>query len=254
MNILGPIYRLYEWLLWRKVSKGKIPQHVGVILDGNRRFAREHGLDIESGYRRGAERVRHFLKWCLDIGIKVITLYAFSTENFQRDEREVSILMKLLKEYAEKALNEPYIYKYKVRIRVLGRKYLFPEELKELINELEERTKNHDKYFLNIALGYGGRAEIVDAVKKIVREAINGKIDPEEIDEDMIRRYLYTDGLPDPDIIIRTSGEERLSGFLLWQSAYSELYFLDVYWPAIRKIDFLRAIRTYQQRERRFGR
>jgi tritrans,polycis-undecaprenyl-diphosphate synthase [geranylgeranyl-diphosphate specific] len=244
---------VYERVLWRQIKDGNMPEHLGIILDGNRRFARQYGLDLWIGHRYGAEKVKDFLDWAFDAGIKVVTLYAFSTENFLRSKQEVGEIMKLAEIKFSEILDEARIHQHKVRVKAIGRINLLPERVRAAIRKAEEATKNYNKYQLNIAIGYGGRAEIVDAIKEIAEEVKSGKINIKDIDEKLIENHLYTSGIPDPALIIRTSGEERLSGFLLWQSAYSELYFCDVYWPAMRKIDFWRALRTYQMRGRRFG-
>ncbi|MFX0096772.1 MAG: polyprenyl diphosphate synthase [Candidatus Hodarchaeota archaeon] len=251
--LTGPLYKLYSWRLWKQVKNGRKPGHVGVILDGNRRFAREKGLNVWVGHHMGAEKVREFLSWCWEVGIKIVTLYAFSIENFKRRRREIEEIMRLAKSKFEEVLTDKNIHKYKVKVQAIGRKNMLPKELQEIVSEIEQKTKDYSEHFLNVAIGYGGRAEIVDAFRSIADRVSQGTIKPEEVNESLIEKYLYTAGLPDPDLIIRTSGEERLSGFLLWQSAYSELYFCEMYWPALRKIDFWRAIRTYQQRVRRFG-
>ena len=251
-------YDLYERWLELQVREKPMPSHIGIILDGNRRWARMHGLKPWQGHRAGAKRVEELLNWCLELGIRTITLYAFSTENFKRSKREVEELMKLFKEELKRLKESDVIRKHKVRVKVIGRLELLPPDVRELAREVEEATKGYSEHYLNIAIAYGGRAEIVDAVRKVARDVKAGLIEPEEIDEELFESYLYTSHLPeavkDPDLIIRTSGEERLSGFLLWQSAYSELCFIDVLWPEFRRIDLLRAIRTYQGRQRRFGR
>lgn len=233
-----------------------MPNHIALILDGNRRWAISHGLPPWLGHRKGADKVEELLNWCLELGIKTVTLYVFSTENFHRPKREVEELMKLFEECLERLLKDERIYKHEVKVKAIGRIHLLPPRIQELLKKVEEKTKNFDKFYLNIAIAYGGRAEITDAVRKIAYDVKMGKLKPEDINERIIEHYLYTAHLPnpEPDLIIRTSGEERLSGFLLWQSAYSELCFLDVHWPDFRKIDLLRAIRTYQHRQRRFGR
>lgn len=253
MGVLSPIYRLYEKSLWRQIKGGPKPQHVGVILDGNRRFARGKGLDPTQGHFFGAEKVKELLRWCYRLKIKVITLYAFSTENFNRSEEEVKTLMELFATKLKELQSEPEIEKNQVKIKVIGRREQLSNELNAEIKKVEDQTAHHDNFFLNIAVSYGGRAEIVDAVKKIAQQIAEKKLEIDQIDEEIIGQNLYTCGLPDPDLIIRTSGEERLSNFLLWQSAYSELCFTEVYWPAFRLIDFWRIIRIYQQRERRHG-
>ncbi len=253
MKIKNPIYAIYEKRLWKQVRKYPKPQHIGVILDGNRRFARKKGLDAKEGHVFGAQKVEELLNWSWKIGIKIITIYAFSTENFSRAPEEVKRIMELLVEKLHRLKNEPLIVKNKVKVKVIGRRETLPDKINKLIDEIEESTKDYDNFQLNIAISYGGRAEIVDAVKKVIEKVQKNELSLEEVDEKLIGEHLYTKGLPDPDLIIRTSGEERLSGFLLWQSAYSELYFTDIYWPAFRKIDLWRAIRIYQQRERRYG-
>ncbi|NHI93690.1 MAG: di-trans,poly-cis-decaprenylcistransferase [Candidatus Lokiarchaeota archaeon] len=249
----APFYWLYKKKLWRQIRDKPKPHHVGIILDGNRRFASEHGNEPWVGHVIGAQKVEEVLAFSFECGIRGVTLYAFSTENFNRSETEVQKIMEIaIKKFTE-ILKNPMIHKYRVRVKAIGKTELLPEQVQKVIKDAEEVTKNYEDYFLNIAIGYGGRIEIIDAVKEISKKVKNGELDINDITEEEIEKNLYTSGLPDPDVIIRTSGEERLSGFLLWQSAYSELIFLDVYWPAIRKIDFWRAIRTYQQRDRRYG-
>jgi len=249
------IYRIYQWNLLRQIKNKPMPSHVAVILDGNRRWALENGLPPWMGHRKGAEKVKLLLRECLKLGIKTLTVYAFSIENFQRPKEEVDEIMKLAEEKLDEILQSKEIYENEVRVKLLGRRDLLPKTLIQKFDEVEEKTKNFSKHFLNIAMAYSGRVEIVDAVKKLVQDVYEGKIPPDQITEEDIEKRLYTYHLPNPypDLIIRTSGEERLSGFLLWQSAYSELCFLEVYWPEFRAIDLYRAIRTYQKRNRRFG-
>jgi tritrans,polycis-undecaprenyl-diphosphate synthase [geranylgeranyl-diphosphate specific] len=249
------VYRFYEEILWNQIKDGKKPEHIGVILDGNRRWANKRRMPSFFGHRVGADRVDELLRWCIDLGINTVTLYAFSTENFRRPQIEVDEIMELLNEKLQTVKNNRDIQRNKVCVRFIGRIHLLPERTQKLIREVEEATKSFDKYYLNIAVAYGGRAEIIDAVKNIAKEVKGGSLAPEDINESIVEDHLYTSHLPksEPDLIIRTSGEERLSGFLLWQAAYSELCFIDVYWPDFRRIDLLRAIRTYQQRERRYG-
>ncbi len=255
LELLG-VYKLYEKWLWRQIKDGEMPSHVGVILDGNRRWARSRGLPPWSGHEEGAKRVEELLKWCIEAGIKTLTIYVFSTENFQRPREEVDAIMRLAKKYIKRAIESEEIHKHKVRVKAIGRLELLPEDLREVIGELEKATEKYNDHYLNIAIAYGGRSEIIDAVKRIAEKVKMGELEVEEINEEVFEKHLYTSHLPNPypDLIIRTSGEERLSGFLLWQCAYSELIFLDVYWPDFRKIDFWRAIRIYQKRERRYGR
>jgi tritrans,polycis-undecaprenyl-diphosphate synthase [geranylgeranyl-diphosphate specific] len=248
-------YKLYRKWLWYQVKNGVKPDHIAIILDGNRRWASEKALNPWFGHEKGAEKVDELLDWCLKLGVKSITLYAFSTENFRRSKNEVEEIMRIAQEQFRKILTDKRIHKNKVHVKVIGRLSLLPKDLQQLIRDVENATQDYDDHFLNLALAYGGRAEIVDAAKKIADKVHEGKLSPEEIDEQVFEKYLYTSHMSkqDPDLIIRTSGEERLSGFLLWQSAYSELCFLDVYWPGFRFIDLLRAVRTFQKRRRRFG-
>ncbi len=250
------VYRLYESRLNSEIEGGPIPGHIGIILDGNRRWAQNHRLTVDLGHTQGADVVERLLDWCHEIGIKSITLYVLSTENLQRTSEEVAELFRLIEERLRRLLTDERIYRYKVRVKGIGKFDLLPQEMRDILDEVEKKTAEFDGHFLNIAVAYGGRAEITDSVKDIAMEVRKGTLSPEDITEDTISRRLYTSHLPnpEPDLIIRTSGEERMSGFLLWQGAYSELVFLDVYWPAFRKIDLLRAIRTYQRRQRRLGR
>ncbi len=251
------IYRLYQKILENEVrSLGNIPGHIAFILDGNRRWARLNNLPPWMGHKYGAEVVDKVLDWCYELGIKTVSLFVLSTENLaKRDPKEVKQLLKIIEEKLDEALYSDKFDKRKVRFKAIGEIDLLPSSIQEKIRQLEEKTKKYNKRFLNIAIAYGGRREIVDAVKRIIKDAKDGKIDENSFDENMFGKYLYTADLPqpEPDLVIRTSGEVRISNFLLWQIAYSELVFLDVYWPEFRKIDLLRAIRTYQKRQRRFG-
>jgi tritrans,polycis-undecaprenyl-diphosphate synthase [geranylgeranyl-diphosphate specific] len=248
-------YKAYEEWLWHQLKGGVKPEHIAIILDGNRRWASEQALNLFSGHEKGADKVEQLIDWCLQLGVKSITLYMFSTENFQRSKSEVEEIMRIAEERFQRILADERIHKNKVRVKVIGRVNLLPEHLQQLIADVEKSTEGYDKHFLNFAFAYGGRAEIVDAAKKIAEKVGTGDLSPDEVDEQLFEKHLYTSHMPnqDPDLIIRTSGEERLSGFLLWQSAYSELCFLDVYWPDFRFIDLLRAVRTFQNRKRRFG-
>ena len=254
LRLLG-IYKIYEKWLEKTIEKGEAPAHIAIIMDGNRRWAMERGLEPWLGHRFGAKKLEEVIRWCLELGIKVVTFFALSTENLKRDKRELEELFKLFKEKIEEQLNGDLLHRNRIRIKVIGKKVLLPDDLRDLLERLEEATKGYDNLFVNLAVAYGGRAEITDAARKLAEDVISGKVKLEDIDEERISRYLYTADLPiqEPDMIIRTSGEERISNFLLWQSAYSELIFLDVYWPEFRKIDLMRAIRTYQKRQRRFG-
>lgn len=254
LSIIGA-YKLYERWLWQQVKNGVKPEHTAIILDGNRRWASSKEVDPWLGHEKGADTVEQLLDWCEKIGLKYVTLYAFSTENFRRSSSEIEEIMKIAEERFRKLLTDERIRRNKVHVKVIGRTNLLPEGLQQLIAEVEKATAGYDKQFLNFAFAYGGRAEIVDAAKVIAAQVKAGELEPQDIDESTFEKYLYTSHMTkqEPDLIIRTSGEERLSGFLLWQSAYSELAFLDVYWPDFRIIDLLRVIRTYQLRKRRYG-
>ena len=254
MSVLKPIYTVYEWYISRNLRPENMPKHVAIIMDGNRRYSRIQGsMDPIEGHRRGISTLERFLDWCVDLGIEIVTVYAFSTENFKRPKNEVEGLMNLFKENFESIAQNKKIHKNEVKIKAVGQLELLPDNVRTAIEIAEKSTSNYNKRLVNIAIGYDGRLEIVDAIKKIANEVQEGKITSEDIDEKTVNENLYTAGLADPNLIIRTSGEERLSGFLLWQSSYSELYFCDSLWPELRKVDFLRALRSYQQRERRFG-
>jgi len=254
LSVIGA-YKVYEEWLWHQQKGGEKPEHIAIILDGNIRWASEQSLNLFSGHEKGADKVEQLIDWCLQLGVKSITLYTFSTENFQRSKSEVEEIMRIAEQRFQQILADERIHENKVRVKVIGRVGLLPEHLQQLITDVEKATESYDKHFLNFAFAYGGRAEIVDAAKKIAEKVGTGDLSPDKVDEQLFEKYLYTSHMPnqDPDLIIRTSGEERLSGFLLWQSAYSELCFLDVYWPDFRFIDLLRAVRTFQNRKRRFG-
>ncbi len=247
------LYKIYEKRLERLVRGGTRPRHLAVILDGNRRWAREMHITVEKGHRLGFENVVKMVHWCLDLDIKELTLFAFSTENFNRSDEEVEELMDLLVDACGRFQVDPDIHRSKVKVRAIGRTEVLPERVRDAIRRLEDATSSYGAFNLNIAVAYGGRAEIVDAIKNLFRKVQDGELSIDDISEDHIKKHLYKEDMPDPDMIIRTSGEQRLSGFLLWQSAYSELYFEEANFPAFRKIDFLRAMRTYQDRCRRFG-
>ncbi|MCD6461425.1 MAG: di-trans,poly-cis-decaprenylcistransferase [Thermoplasmata archaeon] len=252
--ISATAYKAYEKRLLQEIEGGPIPQHLAIIMDGNRRFAQEFGLHPTEGHEMGKDKLEEVMNWCLETGIKVLTVYAFSTENLNRKPEEVDALMRMFAENFRRLAEDERIHKHKIHVQVIGQRELLPEDVQEAIAYAEKRTKDYDSYFYNIAIAYGGREEIVRAIRSIVRDVKEGKLREEEIDEKLFSKYLYTSPYPDPDLVLRTSGEERISNFLLWQLAYSELYFTDVYWPGFRKIDFLRAIRSYQMRQRRYGR
>lgn len=226
----------------------KVPYHLGIIIDGNRRWARKRKLPIIEGHRRGLEKVKKIGDWCIKRGVKIITLFTFSTENWSRPKSEVNYLIKLLINALGKR-NIETIHKKGIKIRVIGQIEKFPKSFQEMAKEAEKLTKNNKKGILNIALSYGGRAEIVESVKKI----INAKVPIGKINEKLIERNLWTKDEPSPDLIIRTGNEQRISNFLIWQAAYSELYFSKKYWPDFTEKDLDLAFQDYAKRERRFG-
>ncbi|HUT27013.1 MAG TPA: polyprenyl diphosphate synthase [Methanomassiliicoccales archaeon] len=251
--IANTAYQTYEKRLLKEVMEGEIPGHVAIIMDGNRRFAMEIGLIAHEGHVKGKEKLEEVMEWCLEMGIKVLTVYAFSTENLDRDAVEVHYLMDLFEENFLILAEDQRIHKHKIKVTVLGQRELLPERVIRSIEVAEERTKNYDHYYYNIALAYGSRQEMISAIRRIATKVKEGELEVDDINEQMFSSFLYTADFPDPDLVLRTSGEERVSNFLLWQLAYSELYFTDVFWPGFRKVDFLRAIRTFQARKRRFG-
>lgn len=254
-----PLYWLYERRLVKAIrAGGRLPRHIGIIMDGNRRFARAVGLDAKAGHDHGAEKAREVLDWCLELGITHVTLWGFSTDNRGRPPDEVAHLHALFAQQARELLTDEKLHANRVRVRIIGDTSDFPEDAKQALRAMEEATKDYDNLHVNVALGYGGREEIIDAVNKLLLarlaagetlESVAGNVCAEEL-----TAHLYTAGMPDPDFVIRTSGEIRLSGFMPWQTAYSEFYFCDANWPEFRKVDFLRALRDFQARERRYGR
>lgn len=254
-----PLYRLYEHRLRRQVDGRDIPRHIGLILDGNRRWGARRGLrDPCEIYALGASKLDEVLDWCGELSVPAVTLWVFSTDNLHRPVDQVSGLLEAIEGKIRTLADDPAVHHHRVRVRAIGKLELLPGSLVAALAAAGEATALYDGMLLTIAVGYGGRDEIVDAVRALVAEQAQRGLAIEEaiaeITRDGIARHLYMAGSPDPDLIIRTSGEVRLSGFLLWQSAYSEFYFCDVPWPAFRKIDFLRAVRAYQQRHRRYGR
>jgi len=233
--------------------KGPVPEHIAIIMDGNRRFAERIGMGTAQGHAFGKSRLEKVLEWAEDIGVKILTVYGFSTENFTRTEEEIDELMDLFERSFMSVVEDEKIKEKKVRITAIGAIDSLPERVQKAIRSAEEATKDNDNFRLNIAIAYGGREELITAFKAIAEKIEKGEITSGSIDQEIIGKHLYTSGLPDPDLVLRTSGEVRVSNFLLWQLAYSELYFSDVYWPDFRRVDFLRAVRTYQKRKRRYG-
>jgi len=252
---LSGLYAIYSKRLESEVRNGDIPNHVALILDGNRRWAKRHLVIKKEGHWKGADAVENLLDWCEEFDIKIITLYALSAENLDRDDKELQYLYELIRMRLEKLYKDPRIHNNKMRVKAIGRIELLPESIREVLIRLDNITKDYNNHFLNIALAYGGQYELVDAIKKIGEKIKDGSLDVKDINKKEIESNLYTSHLPQssPDMILRTSGEKRLSGFLIWQSAYSELVFMDIFWPEFRKIDLMRAIRTFQERKRRLG-
>ena len=242
-----------ERQLLAKVASAPVPKHLAIIMDGNRRFAAGHALMIEEGHERGKDKLEEILNWCLEVGLRVLTVYALSTENLNRPPEELEPLMDLFtRSFNEVAVDER-VHRHKIRVRAFGNRAALPARVVEAIERAEAATRDYNEYRYNVAIAYGGREEIVLAIRKLAQEVRDGKLEPEAIDSALVASQLYTADLPDPDLVFRTSGEERISNFLLWQSAYSELYFSDVLWPGLTKVEFLRAIRAFQNRQRRFG-
>lgn len=248
------LYPLYERRLKHQLASADRPKHIAVMADGNRRWAREAGFtDISHGHRVGAAKIGELVRWSAEMNVDVVTIYLLSTENLSRTAEEVQLLYDIISGVVDELCGEDYF----ARIRLVGHLELLPEKVAERMRSAAAATETKDGIVVNIAVGYGGRQEIVDAVQNFIRAELANGVNPEQLADavsvDALSAHLYTSGQPDPDLVIRTSGEQRLSGFLLWQSAYSEIWFTDTYWPAFRKIDFLRALRDYSQRSRRFG-
>ncbi len=225
-------------------NEGNVPRHIAVILDGNRRYAGKLGIPKFKGHEKGFNKIRELLEWCMELGVKEVSLYCFSTENFKRDKDEIDYLFNLFRKKIGDFKKDKLIHENKVRISVIGRSSMFPEDMQEKMKEVMEDTKNYDNYRLNLALAYGGRSEIVDAVKGLIS---SGK----EVNEKSIGENLYL--ADDVDLLIRPGGEKRLSNFLLWQNSYAELYFSDKLWPEFSKEDLVKAVGWFRKRERRLG-
>lgn len=254
MDLRGLLYSLYERRLLAQILDAPHPRHIGVILDGNRRWARAAGSgDPATGHRRGADKIAELLHWCEETSVEVVTLWLLSTDNLGRPEAELAPLLGIIEatvcELADPA--QPW------RLHPVGSLDLLPDQTAQVLKQAADATDAKTGILVNVAVGYGGRREIADAVRSLLQEHASLGASIEDVaaslDVEHIAEHLYTRGQPDPDLVIRTSGEQRLSGFLLWQSAHSEFYFCEAYWPAFRKIDFLRALRAFAQRERRFG-
>jgi short-chain Z-isoprenyl diphosphate synthase len=253
------LYWIYERRLLDRIKQQPMPRHIGIILDGNRRHARKRGVsDPCEIYQRGAEKLDEILDWCAELRIPAVTLWVLSTENLKRPQAEVLGILSAIETKVAALAHDPFLHQKRIHIQAIGCQDLLPDSVIAAIRSAERATARYDSMTLTIAVGYGGREEVADAVRDFIRlqaqqgASLSDVI--ERITPEAIACHLYAANLPDPDLIIRTSGEIRLSGFLLWQSVHSEFYFTDVLWPALRKVDFLRAIRAYQARSRRFGR
>ncbi|HYO38551.1 MAG TPA: isoprenyl transferase [Nocardioidaceae bacterium] len=246
------LYPAYEARVVRRLPADRLPKHVGVMLDGNRRWARAVGQDAAHGHRAGAANISPLLQWCEELGVEVVTLWLLSTDNLNRPAEEIGELLGIIEEAVSDLAAEQ-----RWRLNPVGALDLLPAQTARRLKEATERTRDVDGLMVNIAVGYGGRREIADAVRSLLNEHASRGTSIEELaeilDVDHIAEHLYTKGQPDPDLVIRTSGEQRLGGFLLWQSAHSEFYFCEAYWPDFRRVDFVRAVRAYAERERRFG-
>lgn len=234
-----------------KIEPQKLPHHIAIIMDGNGRWAKEKGLPRIAGHRAGMKSVKAMVTACKESGIRVLTLYAFSTENWSRPKNEVNALMLLLKEYLRKELTE--LAEKGVRLTTIGRTYQLPEFVQEELNKAIEMTSKNKELILNLALNYSGRIDIIDGIQRLLLDLEKGICQKEAINETLFNQYLYTSQLPDPDLLIRTSGEMRISNFLLWQIAYTEIWVTPIYWPDFRKVHLLEALVNFQKRERRFG-
>ncbi len=253
MRLPRPVYGLYERRLAASLPREAVPRHVGVILDGNRRWARSFGEPASTGHQRGADKIFELLSWSEDVGVQVVTLWMLSTDNLKREVDELAELVRIITDAVRDLAATG-----RWRIQVMGDLELLPADAADQLRVAQERTRGVDGLHVNVAIGYGGRHEIVDAVRSLLREHAERGTSLEELadtfDMEHITANLYTRGQPDPDLVIRTSGEQRLGGFMMWQSAHSEFYFCEAYWPDFRRVDFLRALRSYAERERRLAR
>ncbi|SDL92157.1 isoprenyl transferase [Streptomyces wuyuanensis] len=252
MNLRDLVYGLYARRVEGRLDHAQVPKHIGVILDGNRRWAKASGGTAAEGHQAGAEKISELLSWCAETDVEVVTLWMLSTDNFDRPEEELRPLLGIIENTVRNLAADG-----RWRVHHVGTMDLLPARTQSVLKEAEQSTDGIDGILVNVAVGYGGRQEIADAVRSLLNEHAAKGTTFEElaeiVDTDMIASHLYTRGQPDPDLVIRTSGEQRLSGFMLWQSAHSEYYFCEVFWPAFRKVDFLRALRDYAARHRRYG-
>jgi short-chain Z-isoprenyl diphosphate synthase len=252
--VANVVYGLYEKRLNSQIDRAQRPKHVGIVLDGNRRWAKRAGLtDVADGHRAGAAHIAEFLGWCAEAKVQVVTLWLLSTDNLSRDSAELGPLLDTIADVVDELADSPSSW----RLRLVGAVDILPTEIGARLSAAVLRTKDNTGIDVNVAVGYGGRQEIADAVRKLLQQHAEAGTSIDELaevlDVDHIAEHLYTSGQPDPDLLIRTSGEQRLSGFMLWQSAHSEFWFTEAYWPEFRRTDFLRALRDYAIRHRRFG-
>jgi short-chain Z-isoprenyl diphosphate synthase len=252
MGLRELIYDVYERRLLAALPKDRIPRHVGVIIDGNRRWARQAGQPLQAGHRRGADKIHEVVEWCEEVGVEVVTLWLLSTDNLNRPKDQLEPLLQIIEDIVRDLADTG-----RWRVHPVGAPDLLPPTTARVLKEADEATGGRTGMLINAAVGYGGRQEIADAVRSLLHEQASKGTSIEELaeilDVEHIAEHLYTKGQPDPDLVIRTSGEQRLSGFLLWQSAHTELYFCEAYGPDFRRVDFLRALRDYAARNRRFG-
>jgi tritrans,polycis-undecaprenyl-diphosphate synthase [geranylgeranyl-diphosphate specific] len=242
-----------ERRLLHLVTSAPVPRHLAIIMDGNRRYAKDNGLLVHDGHVQGKEKLEELLNWCLEVGVRILTVYALSTENLARPAAELDPLMELFAASFREIAVDERVHRNHIQVRAFGNLALLPPAVREAIAAAETATKSYTSYHYNVAIAYGGREEIVRAIRRLATEVRAGRLEPEAIGPETVSREMYTADLPDPDLIFRTSGEERISNFLLWQSAYAELYFADVLWPGLTRLDFLRAIYAFQDRQRRYG-
>lgn len=252
MDLSHLLYEAYERRIVSDLPAGRLPRHVGVMLDGNRRWAKANGAATADGHRAGADNIEPFVTWSEELGIEIVTLWLLSTDNLRRPEVELAPLLEIIEDVVARIAATG-----RRRVNIVGARDLLPERTARVLSEAAQATADVDGLVVNIAVGYGGRQEIADAVRSMLLEAADAGRELREIAENVrvedIAAHLYTKGQPDPDLVIRTSGEQRIGGFLLWQSTHSEFYFCEAYWPDFRRVDYLRALRSYAERERRFG-
>ncbi|EZQ04748.1 UDP diphosphate synthase [Candidatus Acidianus copahuensis] len=253
-KLMTPLYFFYEKILWNQIKNGPMPNHVGIIPDGNRRWAKSNNSSVSEAYLQGYKKLKEVLIWLAELGVKNVTVFALSTENCdKRTKYELEAILNYIKKGIDDLLNEEYVYKYQVKVRTIGKVEKLSDGLRLSISNVVEKTSSFNKRRLTLAICYGGRQEILDAVSKLMDDYKKGSVKNLVLDEEVLKKYFYDSELEDIDLVIRTSGEMRISNFLLWHLAYSELFFCEVYWPEFRKIDLWRAIRSYQRRKRNYG-